>query len=82
MEDIHKAKKVIKNAEQNIKEFGCAEINIALDDGYIRVEHIEGGSLAEWNAEKGDWDEIWKTLNKLVKKNNGFSLVLNEKEKA
>ena len=79
MEDINKAKKVLNNANQNIKEFGTAKINIFLNKGFIRVEHEEGGSLAEWNASKGDWNEIWKTINKLVKKNNGFSISLKEK---
>jgi hypothetical protein len=79
MEDINKAKKVLNNANQNIKEFGTAKINISLNEGFIRVEHEEGGSLAEWNASKGDWDKIWKTINKLVIKNNGVSLWLTEK---
>ena len=81
MGDIYIAKKVVKNAEKNIKEFGVANINIALFKGSITVEHSEGGSLAQWNAKKGDWDEIWKTLNKLVKKSNGVSLSLHRKEK-
>ena len=49
---------------------------LKLENGTISVEHCEGGNLANWKAEKGDWNKIWITLNKLVKKNNGFSLSL------
>ena len=46
-----------------------------------KKQNEEGGSLAEWNASKGDWNEIWKTINKLVIKNNGVSLWITEKGK-
>tara|TARA_R100001015_G_C4472531_1_gene55724 strand:- start:164 stop:367 length:204 start_codon:yes stop_codon:yes gene_type:complete len=61
---------------KKIKEQGACEIILKLENGTISVKHCEGGNLANWKAEKGDWNKIWITLNKLVKKNNGFSLSL------
>ena len=61
-------------------EKGSAEINLKLHNGVISVEHCEGGNLANWVAEKGDWDKIWDTINNLVKKNNGFSLSLERRK--
>jgi len=53
-------------------ERGSAEIKIKLWNGKIKVTHTECKStLAEWIASKGDWDRIWATIDKLVKKNNG-----------
>ena len=53
-------------------EKGTAEIKIKLWNGKIKVTHTECKStLAEWIASKGDWDRIWATIDKLVKKNNG-----------
>jgi hypothetical protein len=71
--------KMVKDNEEKQKEEGACEMTIKLEDGVILIEHCEGGNLANWKAEKGDWNEIWKTINKLVKKNNGFSLSLKEK---
>jgi hypothetical protein len=71
--------KMVKDNEEKQKEEGACEMTIKLKDGVISIEHCEGGNLANWKAEKGDWSEIWKTINKLVKKNNGFSLSLKEK---
>ena len=68
--------KMVKDNEEKQKEEGACEMTIKLEDGVISIEHCEGGNLANWKAEKGDWNEIWKTINKLVKKNNGFSLNL------
>ena len=39
MEDINKAKKVLNNANQNIKEFGTAKINISLNE---HLEYYDG----------------------------------------
>ena len=66
---------------KKIKEQGACEMILKLENGTISVEHCEGGNLANWKAEKGDWNKIWITLNKLVKKNNGFSLSLKETER-
>ena len=70
---------MVKDNEEKQKEKGACKMTIKLEDGVISIEHCEGGNLANWKAEKGDWNEIWKTINKLVKKNNGFSLSLKEK---
>ena len=64
-----------------IREDGQAEMNIELDHGFIKVKRTSGFELAKWHANKGDWDRIWNTINRMVKKNNGFSLSLKEKEK-
>jgi hypothetical protein len=41
-------------------------------NGKIKVTHGTCKStLAEWIASKGDWDKLWATIDKLVKKNNG-----------
>jgi|TARA_R110000803_G_scaffold203336_1_gene268854 hypothetical protein len=53
-------------------EKGSAEIKIKLWNGKIKVTHGTCKStLAEWITSKGDWDQIWATIDKLVKKNNG-----------
>ena len=53
-------------------EKGSAEIKIKLWNGKIKVTHVTCKStLAEWIASKGDWDKLWATIDKLVKKNNG-----------
>ena len=53
-------------------EKGSAEIKIKLWNGKIKVTHGTCKStLAEWIASKGDWDKLWATIDKLVKKNNG-----------
>ena len=64
-----------------IKEDGQAKMSITLDHGFIKVKITSGLELAKWYANKGDWDRIWNTINRMVKKNNGFSLSLKEKEK-
>ena len=64
-----------------IREDGQAEMNIELDHGFIKVKITSGVELANWYANKGDWDRIWNTINRMVKKNNGFSLSLKQKEK-
>ena len=68
--------KMVYDNEDKQKEEGACEMTIKLKDGVISIEHCEGGNLANWNAEKGDWNEIWRTINQLVRKNNGFSLNL------
>jgi hypothetical protein len=53
-------------------EKGSAEIKIKLWNGKIKVTHGTCKStLAEWIASKGDWDKLWSTIDKMVKKNNG-----------
>ena len=64
-----------------IREDGQAEINIELDHGFIKVKRTSGFELANWYANKGDWDRIWNTINRMVKKNNGFSLSLKQTER-
>tara|TARA_R100001015_G_C4610824_1_gene166222 strand:- start:207 stop:419 length:213 start_codon:yes stop_codon:yes gene_type:complete len=64
-----------------IREDGQAKMSITLDHGFIKVKRTSGLELANWYANKGDWDRIWNTINKMVKKNKGFSLSLKEKEK-
>ena len=52
---------------------GSAEIKIKLRNGIISVIHPEGNFvLAEWITQKGDYDKIWATINKLVKENKGI----------
>ena len=52
---------------------GAAGINLELKNGQIFVRHSEGNFLlAHWITEAGDWDKIWNTINRMVKKNNGF----------
>ena len=64
-----------------IREDGQAEINIELDYGFIKVKRTSGVELANWHASKGDWDRIWNTINRMVKKNKGFSLSLKQTER-
>jgi hypothetical protein len=52
---------------------GSAEIKIKLRNGIISVIHPEGNFvLAEWITQKGDYDKIWATIDKLVKENKGI----------
>jgi len=51
---------------------GSAEIKIKLRNGIISVIHPEGNFvLAEWITQKGDYDKIWATIDKLVEENKG-----------
>ena len=51
---------------------GSAEIKIKLRNGIISVVHPEGNFiLAEWITQKGDYDKIWATIDKLVEENKG-----------
>lgn len=51
---------------------GSAEIKIKLKNGIISVIHPEGNFvLAEWITQKGDYDKIWATIDKLVEENKG-----------
>ena len=50
-------------------EKGAAGINLELKNGQIFVRHSEGNFLlAHWITEAGDWDKIWNTINRMVKK--------------
>lgn len=52
---------------------GSAEIKIKLRNGIISVIHPKGNFvLAEWITQKGDYDKIWATIDKLVKENKGI----------
>jgi len=52
---------------------GSAEIKIKLRNGIISIIHPEGNFvLAEWITQKGDYDKIWATIDKLVKENKGI----------
>ena len=54
-------------------EKGSAEIKIKLWNGKIKVTHGTCKStLAEWIASKGDWDKLWATIDKMVKKISGM----------
>ena len=54
-------------------EKGAAGINLELKNGQIFVRHSDGNFLlAHWITEAGDGDKIWNTINRMVKKNNGF----------
>jgi len=54
-------------------EKGSAEIKIKLWNGKIKVTHGTCKStLSEWIASKGDWDKLWATIDKMVKKNSGM----------
>jgi len=64
-----------------IREDGQAKMSITLDHGFIKVKRTSGLELAKWYANKGDWDRIWNTINRMVKKNNGFSLSLKQTER-
>jgi len=51
---------------------GSAEIKIKLRNGIISIIHPEGNFvLAEWITQKGDYDKIWATIDKLVEENKG-----------
>ena len=48
---------------------GAAGINLELKNGQIFVRHSEGNFLlAHWITEAGDWNKIWNTINRMVKK--------------
>lgn len=48
------------------KERGAAKVIIELSKGVITVTHGEGGAvLAQWTANAGDWEQLWKTINTL-----------------
>ena len=50
-----------------IKERGEASFKIELTDGVITVIHgTDNVILKQWTAEKGDWDRLWKTIDKLA----------------
>ena len=48
-----------------IKEDGQAKMSITLDHGFIKVKRTSGLELAKWYANKGDWDRIWNTINRI-----------------
>lgn len=51
---------------ETVKERGQASIFISLTGGVITVEHgTDKVVLAQWTANEGDWDEIWKTITTL-----------------
>lgn len=51
------------------KELGHAGFSVDLSDGVITVRHFECDSvLAQWTANKGDWNLIWKTIRNLEEK--------------
>lgn len=48
------------------KERGQASILIDLTDGVITVKHGTAHAiLAQWEANEGDWDKLWDTINNL-----------------
>ena len=52
---------------------GSAEIKIKLRNGIISLLHPEGNFvLAKWITQKGDYDKIWATIDKLVEENKGI----------
>ena len=53
----------------NNKELGSAGFSVDLSDGVITIKHFQCGSvLAQWDANIGDWDLIWKTIRNLENK--------------
>ena len=54
---------------KNDNQLGNAGFSVDLSDGVITVKHFECDSvLAQWTANKGDWDFIWKTIRNLEEK--------------
>ena len=54
----------------SIKELGSAGFSADLSDGVITIRHCESNSiLAEWTANTGDWDILWKTIRDLEEAN-------------
>lgn len=52
--------------QTEVKERGAASIIIKLSGGVITVTHgTDGVDLTQWTANAGDWEEIWKTINRL-----------------
>lgn len=48
------------------KEKGAASMYMELKDGVITLYFGKSKEvLEEWEAEKGDWSEIWKTIRSL-----------------
>lgn len=50
------------------KEAGQARVIIDLTKGIITVRHGASAGepvLAQWTANAGDWDELWKTIRQL-----------------
>ena len=53
----------------SIKELGSAGFSADLSDGVITIRHCESNSiLAEWTANTGDWDILWKTIRDLERR--------------
>jgi hypothetical protein len=51
------------------KEMGAAGMYVELEHGIISIYHCENKILLKrWEANKGDWDKIWKLFDKLEKK--------------
>ena len=54
----------------SIRELGSAGFSTVLSDGVITIRHCESNSiLAEWTANTGDWDILWKTIRDLEQAN-------------
>ena len=50
----------------SIKELGSAGFSVDLSDGIITVRHCECDYiLAQWTANKGDWDILWTIIRGL-----------------
>lgn len=52
---------------EDVKERGAAQFVAKLSNGVITVTHTteNGPQLAQWTANAGDWDKIWKTIREL-----------------
>lgn len=53
--------------QTSVPERGAASIKVELSGGIITVKHGTDGDavLATWNANLGDWDKLWDTINQL-----------------
>ena len=50
----------------SVKELGSAGFSVDLSNGVITVRHCQGKSiLAQWTANKGDWDILWTIIRGL-----------------
>lgn len=60
---------------EDIKERGAAEMIVDLHNGVITVRHGEANHpiLAQWTANRGDWDKIWETINTLKANEKSFT---------
>ena len=54
----------------NFMDIGGDSLTLIINqDGVITIKHFQCGSvLAQWDANIGDWDLIWKTIRNLENK--------------